>query len=210
MSDGFLDMLVATTGHREQLGARAAGNLPRLLARIAVEAEADPSAWLKDFITTGSTADHVEWARAIGFELDSLEAEAVSTQWDRWIRDYMTDRIRSIPRKLDPAEASAMAVWVLYLGDSMVAAIELLLQVQTVGLDLHNQFSFRHLGDAQIDRAPEQVARLVGHLLSATQGEFHGALELKRVYEKLVSSGVSPDALRDIAEAAMKLNITLN
>jgi hypothetical protein len=203
-------MLVATTGHREQLGARAAGNLPRLLARIAVEAEADPSTWIKDFIATGSTADHVEWARAIGFELASLEAEAVGTQWDRWICGYLTGRVSSIPRKLDPAEASAIAAWVVFLGDSMAAAIELLLQVQTAGLDLHNHFSFRHLDKAQIDRAPEQVARLMGHLLSATQGEFHDALELERIYQKLVSAGVSTGALRDIAEAAMKLNISLN
>lgn len=103
-----------------------------------------------------------------------------------------------------------MAGWVLVLGDAMVPAIELLLQTQTAGLDLHDAFSFRKLDDAQIDRAPEQVAQLVGHLLSATQGEFHGALELGRVYQKLVSAGVSAETLRYIAEAAMKLNISLN
>jgi Domain of unknown function (DUF4020) len=208
LEDGFLTMLVSTVDHRDQLDKPGQRNLSQLLAAIAVATDTDPRSWIRDLITKGTVEDRVAWAKAIRFQLDSLGTDAVETQWVRWIRDYMTDRVKSVPRILDPAEASVMANWVLFLGDSMSDAIDLLLQTETEGLKLHDLF-LHDLGQEQIDRAPDKIAQLVQHLLKSTTGQFFGGHEIMRTYDQLTSAGVSVETLRQIAETALGLGISL-
>lgn len=207
--DGFLKILISTVDHRDKLDRPGQRNLPRLLAAIAVAAEADTRSWIRDLTTKGTIRDRVDWARAIRFQLASLSPEAVEAQWSRWMRDYMTDRVKSVPRKLEPAEASAMAGWILFLGDSMASAIELLLQMDTVGLEMHDLF-FHDLSEAQIAREPQKIAQLVHHLLKSTTGQFFGAHEIRRAYEQFKSRGVSTATLAAIAESAMHLGIPID
>jgi hypothetical protein len=208
LADGFLEMLVSTASHSDQLDKQGQRHLPGLLAKIAVAADVDPRAWIRDLITKSSVPGRVAWARAIRFQLDSLDAEAVEKQWERWMRDYLSDRVSSVPRKLDPAEVSAMASWPLFLTESMVSAIDLLLQTETAGLELHNLF-LHDLGEGQIKRAPEMVAQLLHHLLKSTNGQFYNALEIQNAYAQFKSADIDPKTLRQIAEEAMRLGITL-
>lgn len=129
-------------------------------------------------------------------------------QWDRWIQRYLTDRVGSIPKALTPEEVSATALWVPYLSDSMGAAIDLLLQVPSAGLDAHTLF-LHELRDERIECEPESLARLVGSLLKATTGQFHASLDVQRVYRKFRDCGVSPDVLHEIAEAALALGFSV-
>jgi hypothetical protein len=207
LADGLLNGLIRSVGHSDSLGRRAR-YIPLLLARLAVEADIDPQSWFPDLLVAGSTDDWVAWADAISHELSSLEPQLVEKQWDRWIRDYIDGRIRSVPRQLDPREASAMARWVLFLTDSMTDAIDLLLRVESAGFELHNPF-FHDLHDAQIERAPEKVAQLVEHVMKATPAPFHNASDLMKAYAKFKDCGVSGDTLHEIAEAAMHLGIEL-
>lgn len=204
LADGFLDLLIQALGHRHELIPRASRNLPLLLAKIAVESGVDPGTWINSFVAAGSRTDLVEWAQDVGHELRALYPAVSDAQWGRWIRDYLTDRISSIPKALAPEEVSAIAVWVLFLSESMGAAIDLLLRVPSAGLDMHNPF-LHELRDELMECEPESLARLVGSLLGATTGQFYGALDVQRVYRKLKDCGVSPGALREIAEAALAL-----
>lgn len=206
LADGFLDLLIEALGHRHELFPRASRNLPTLLAKIAVESGVDPGTWINNFVAAGSTTDLVEWAQGVGHELKALDSAVSDAQWGRWIRDYLTDRIRSIPKALAPEEVSAIAVWVLYLSDSMGAAIDLLLHVPSAGLDMHNLFLYE-LRDERIECEPESLARLVGCLLKATTGQFYDSLDVHRVYRRFKDCGVSADDLRKIAEAALALGI---
>jgi Domain of unknown function (DUF4020) len=208
LADGFLEMLVSTISHSDQLDKKGQRNLPSLLAKIAVAADVDPRAWIRDLITNSSVVERVTWARAIRFQLDSLDAEAVEKQWERWMHEYLSDRVSSVPRKLEPAEASAMASWPLFLTDSTESAINLLLQTETAGLELHNLF-LHDLGEEQVKRAPEKIAQLIHHLLKSTEGQFYNALEIQNLYAHFKSANVDPEIIRQIAEQAMRLGMTV-
>ncbi|CAM3657974.1 DUF4020 domain-containing protein [Mycobacterium frederiksbergense] len=208
LADGFLDLLIEALGHRHELIPRASRNLPLLLAKIAVESGVDPGSWINNFVAAGSTTDLVEWAQDVGHELIALEPAVCDAQWDRWIQRYLTNRVGNIPKALAPEEVSAIAVWVLYLSDSMSTAIDLLLQVPSAGLDMHNRF-LHELRDERIEREPEGLARLVASLLGATTGQFYGGREVQRIYRRFKDCGISPDALRKIAEAALALGFSV-
>lgn len=207
-TEGFLANIVAATNHREKLSTRRAHGLSTLIARIALDGDIDPRELMKDLVRASSTDAHVAWTEAIGMQLRSLEPDMVESQWDTWMRDYVSSRISSVPRKLDPREATAIAYWLLFLGDSMAAAIELLLKSQVAGIDTHSLF-FHDLTDLRIEQAPHQVAQLVRQLLESTSGSFHYLMDLKRIYAKLKALGVPEDTLHGICEAAMRLSIEL-
>lgn len=204
LADGFLDLLIEALSHRHELIPRAACNLPLLLAKIAVESGVEPGTWINRFVTACSPTDLLEWTQDVGNELRTLDPAVSGAQWDRWIQRYLTDRVGSIPKALAPEEASAIAVWVLYLSDSMGTAIDLLLQVPSAGLGTHTLF-LHELRDERIECAPESLARLVESLLNATTGQFYGSRDVQRVYRKFRDCGVSPDALHGIAEASLAL-----
>jgi hypothetical protein len=208
LADGFLSMLVSTTSHSDQLNKQSRQNLAGLLAKIAVSADVDPRSWVKDLVTNSSVRDRVAWSRAVRFQLDSLDPESVEKQWKRWMGEYLKDRVSSVPRYLDPAEASAMAGWVLFLTNSMESAIEVLLSAETAGLELHDLF-LHDLGEDQIRRAPEKTARLLHHLLKSTNGQFYQALTIEDAYARFKAAGVDAEILRLIAEEATRFGIDL-
>lgn len=204
LADGFLDLLIATSAHSDQLNKQSLRNLTGLLAKIAVTADSDPNTWVTNLIANSSARERVAWSRAIRFELASLDQESVERQWNRWVGGYLKDRVGGAPRSLDPAEASAIANWLLFLDDSMKGAIELLLTVETVGLGLHDLF-LHDLGDKQIAKAPETIARLLHHLLKSTDDQFHQALKIQEIYAQLVDARVDAEVLHRIAEEATRL-----
>ncbi|OBJ53404.1 hypothetical protein A9W95_18250 [Mycobacterium sp. 1423905.2] len=208
LADGFLEMLVPATSHTDDLDTHGQRNLPRLLAAIAIQSDIEPRSWIRGLITKSSVPNRVVWAQAIRFQIDALGPKAVEKQWERWMRDYFSDRVSSVPRTLDPTEATAMAGWIPFLTDSMPAAIDMVLQVDTAGFSLHDLF-FRDLSDDRIARAPEKVAELVHHLLKSTDGQFFGGHEIQRVYEVFKSASVSSHILHKVAEEAIRLGFTL-
>lgn len=209
LASGFMASIVAAVAHRDELGKQRNRNIPILLARIALDADADPLTWLKDFVRTGTTDDHVAWADAVAHQMRSLDASMVESQWLRWMRDYVTQRTNSIPRRLDGREASVIAHWSLFLTDSMPAAIDLVLRTETAGVGWHSLF-FHDLKDKQIEQAPEKVAQLIEHILRTTVPPFHYAMDLGKQYELLRRNGVSEPILEKIREAALGVGIELD
>jgi hypothetical protein len=125
------------------------------------------------------------------------------------MRDYVTQRTNSIPRKLDAREASVIAHWTLFLTDSMPTAIDLVLRTESAGVGWHSLF-FHDLQDKQIQQAPEKVAQLIEHILRPTVPPFHYAMDLRKQYELLQRNGVSELTLEKIREASLGLGIELD
>jgi hypothetical protein len=209
LKSGLMANMVAAVAHRDELSKQGNRNLPILLARIALDADVDPLDWLKDLVRTGTTDDHVAWADAVAHQLRSLDASAVEGQWVQWMRDYVTQRTNSIPRKLDAREASVIAHWTLFLTDSMPTAIDLVLRTESAGVGWHSLF-FHDLQDKQIQQAPEKVAQLIEHILRPTVPPFHYAMDLRKPYELLQRNGVSELTLEKIREASLGLGIELD
>lgn len=208
LADGLLEMLVSTARHSDELDADGIRSLPGLLAKIAVEGEQNPRSWIRDIITASTVDLNVAWTRAVRFELAALEPSAVESHWQQWIRDYTTDRAQDVPRTLDPRETSALANWCLFLTDSMSEAIDLIVEAPAAAIGIHDLF-FHDLITTHIERDPDRVARLILQRLDATPEPFHGWIHLKERVDELKRAGAEPDLLTRLAEAALRLNISL-
>ena len=209
LASGFSGAMTAAFTHRDELSDQAKRTFPHFLARIALDADRNPLEWLKDFVSTATTDDHVAWSEAIAHQLRQLDTSMVEGQWKRWIRDYIIQRTASIPRKLELREASAIAHWILFLADSLPEAIDLVLQSESAGVGGHSLF-FHDLQERQIQQAPEKVAKLVEHVLRATVPPCHYAMDIKKQYKHLKTHGVSEAMLEKIREAAIRLGIELD
>ncbi|OBF38154.1 hypothetical protein A5724_10520 [Mycobacterium sp. ACS1612] len=212
LSAGLLGGLIETVAHLSEFRSDRGRRLLSLLAGIAIYAEYHPGEWLPQFLTSAKPEDRREWANRIAFHLSSLPADGAEEQWQRWMRQYWTDRLDSVPMPLDIDEASAMAQWPINLSTSMTEGVELALRhaarLATPPLVLHR------LAEASSEeilrRDPEQIARLVAHILAGTESPCYTAFELPEVLEKLERYGASEASTRDIREQAMRLDIQIS
>jgi hypothetical protein len=201
LESGLLGNYLDTARHIEGFGEELRRQLAEHLAAVALYSEIDPGTWAAQF--TGTTPDHVrvQWLNHIAWALDRLDADVRQRQWDRWMRDYWTRRLDSIPLRLTFEEASALAGWVVNLEDAIDEAVDLAVAAPA-GLQQHGQV-LHDLGD-HVERAPAAYARLLGHLLTGTNPPFWDCHYLQKIAPGLRGRADEGD-IRRIREQGSRL-----
>ncbi|MFK5689196.1 SIR2 family protein [Ornithinimicrobium sp. LYQ92] len=172
LADGLLDSMLATMRRANDLdNDEAIAQLGRQLATIALKSSLDPTGWVSTLTTDAPNVLKLAWIRSVGQQLRKMDPKDASAQWTRWIREYWTRRIDSLPRPLNKAEASAMALWVLGLPHERLEAVELLERtdaglVKDDRVLMHLTGSRHEHQDLTCD--PTTWARYVVHLLRGT------------------------------------------
>lgn len=209
LADGLLDAMLATTRRANDLDDDdAIAQLGRRLATVALKSSLDPRDWLSTLTTDAPSLLNLAWIRSVGLQLNEMDPKDASAQWTRWIKEYWTERIASLPRPLTKDEASAMALWVLGLPNDRLAAVELV-ELTNAGL-VKNDRVLVHLTDSRgenddLARDPATWGRYLIHLLRGT-ADPPWALDfyLREIIGVLRPVAPSP-LVGDLVEEAMRL-----
>ncbi len=207
LNAGLLEQMLTAVEHRSDLTRDRGRLLLDALAEVAVKSEIDPGAWIPRFTRQSTLDDRVAWAEHVADLLHDLPTEHVEQEWSRWMRSYWQRRLQSVPRRMNTQEASAMARWAIYLGDSLSEGIDLAIR-HRAGLPQHSSF-LHALNEERLNSGPEHFAHLVAHVLAGTQMPFYEGYELPQIFDCLTTLGASQTSLDAIAEQAMRLGITL-
>ena len=80
----------------------------RRLVGVALYSAVDPwhGGWLETFVREGSVDSRVAFAANMANEMRNLCAEAGTTIWNRWIKDYWDSRLTGVPRPLAEQEGA--------------------------------------------------------------------------------------------------------
>ena len=212
LADGFLDAMLATMRRANDLDHdESIAQLGRQLATVALKSSLDPKGWLPTLTTDAPTVLQLAWIRSVGRQLRDMDPKEASAQWSRWIREYWTGRIDSLPRPLTTDEASAMALWVLGLPDDRPAAVELV-ERTNAGLVKDDRVLMHLTGSRRehedLTRDPETWARYLVHLLRGTTDPpwalDHYLREIVGVLRPVAPSTL----LTELIEEAMRLGCT--
>lgn len=212
LAEGLLDAMLATMRRANDLDDdEAVAQLGRQLATVALKSSLDPKGWLPTLTTDAPTVLQLAWIRSVGRQLRDMEPKEASAQWNRWIREYWTGRIDSLPRPLTTDEASAMALWVLGLPDDRPAAVELVERTDA-GLVKDDRVLMHLTGSRRehqdLTRDPETWARYLVHLLRGTTDPpwalDHYLREIVGVLRPVAPSAL----LTELIEQAMRLGCT--
>jgi hypothetical protein len=212
LADGFLDAMLATMRRANDLDHdESIAQLGRQLATVALKSALDPKGWLPTLTTDAPTVLQLAWIRSVGRQLRDMDPKEASAQWSRWIREYWTGRIDSLPRPLTTDEASAMALWVLGLPDDRPAAVELVERTDA-GLVKDDRVLMHLTGSRReheaLTRDPETWARYLVHLLRGTTDPpwalDHYLREIVGVLRPVAPSTL----LAELIEEAMRLECT--
>ena len=118
---------------------------------------------------------------------------------------YVQRRIDTIPRLLTQSEASAIAEWVVQLGDSFDEGVRLLGRTQA---SLNDQrMLLLDLNDTNAHAQPESAAKLVAHVLTNTEPTRfwdHSALQQ---FVGIVKYKASAEVVDRIRSGALRLGI---
>ncbi len=203
LAAGLLNQYLASVARIGEFRDELRRRLCQHLASIALNSEIDPFEGAPTFTATVDVAVRTEWMDQISWQLAALPLDAVEYQWQRWMRKHWADRLESIPNQLTYQEASAMASWVVYLGDSMREAVALAI-AHSAGLVQHTQLLV-DLTSERVAHAPEAVASLITHLLKGTQRPFYECYAVRDVVTALRAQPIPPD-VEAITEQAVRLD----
>ena len=209
LADGLLDLMLATMRRANDLGNDdAIAHLGRQLATVALKSSLDPRGWLSSLTTDAPSLLNLAWIRSVSRQLSEMEPDDATAQWNRWIRQYWTERIESLPRPLTRDEASAMALWVLGLPADRLAAVELVERtdaglVKDDRVLVHLTDSHRENGDLRRD--PATWGRYLVHLLRGTTDPPWALDHYLRRIVGVLRPLAPASQLNDLIEQAMRL-----
>lgn len=209
LADGLLEAMLATMRRANDLDDDdSVAQLGRQLATVALKSSLDPRGWLSTLTTDAPSVLQLAWIRSVGRQLLEMDPQDASAQWTRWIREYWTGRIDSLPRPLTKDEASAMALWVLGLPNDRMAAVELV-ERTNAGLVKDDRVLMHLTGPSgeneDLTHDPATWGRYLIHLLRGTTDP-PWALDhyLREIVGALRSAAPAP-LLDDLIEEAMRL-----
>lgn len=203
LSAGLLDHYLAAANHTTELGQDDRRRLCHHLAEVAVSSDLDPTAWIRSFTATVDETMRTEWMSQVAWRLGQLPSEAVEYQWQRWIRQYWTDRRQSIPTILTTEEHSTMASsWIVYLTESLADGVAL--ATAQPGRLLTRPRLLHDLTEERAERAPDSFVALLTHLLQGTQQPFYNCHSLMEAV-RLLRKHLPPTDITPIIEHAVRL-----
>lgn len=209
LADGLLDAMLVTTRRADDLeDDEAVAQLGRQLATVALKSSLDPKGWLPTLTTDAPSVLQLAWIRSVGRQLGEMDPKDASAQWTRWIREYWTGRIDSLPRPLTTDEASAMALWVLGLPDDRLAAVELV-ERTNAGLAKDDRVLMHLTGSGRehedLTRDPQIWTRYLVHLLRGTTDPPWALDHYLREIVSALRPVAPPRLLTELIEEAMRL-----
>lgn len=173
------------------------------LASIAISSQRNPRDWLPGVIVELGGDDRTRLADEVSERLADLPPEAVEHEWSRWMHEYWTDRLNSVPTELSFDESSAMAGWIPFLTSSFETGVELLVRRPARFREHDNVL--RHL-ERHVDGAPDLCARMIGHLMRSTLQPWWGAYHLREIWPRLRAAS-DPQHIKVIVEQAVRLEL---
>lgn len=185
---------------------KARRSLFGMLAQIALRPNLYVGEWIPQMTRQTRDEDRVIWIDRITDYLDDLPQDVVEEQWERWLGPYWQGRLNSVPRRLTEEEASAMAHWVVYLGQSTAEGVNLALQ-QTAAFPPRSRL-LGEITEERVQNNPGELARLVAHLLSGTKLPFY-EYRIPEVLSHLRQYAAATPYLHLIEEHALRLGIDI-
>ncbi|MDQ2837698.1 MAG: DUF4020 domain-containing protein [Actinomycetota bacterium] len=180
--------------------------LPQHLASIVLDStlNLEERGWIRQ-LTIGTPEDRrAAWLDAVARRLRDRAADEVENQWNRWMRNYVVDRVATVPRPLTADEASAIAHCTVYLEASFSEAVDL---IENTDASLsNNRRMLNDLTDKKARTYPGPTARFVAHLLRRTE-TLWDSRDLKRLVG-IVKDSADTTVVDEIRAQSLRLGFT--
>lgn len=176
---GLLGHLVGFAAHAHNCCRDAQHGFANLAARLCIHSDMagthGPPSTLTRFTASAAVSTRAAFITAVAHALVDADTATTTAQWHRWMRDYWRDRLSGIPRPLAAEEASALVGWAILQQDDFPAAANLVLESPTPldGTSILGSATAQLEEETGplvsiVDRYPEQLTRVVAHLLEHT------------------------------------------
>ena len=125
LEDGLMGHFLAFAQHPGRRGQDAPQGFAHFAAALCLATMDSPPEWLTAFSTNASDATRTGFIRATTRLLLKEDPEIRAVQWRRWMHNYWKGRLTGLPQNLTEPEASALADWVILVGDDYPIAVDL-------------------------------------------------------------------------------------
>jgi hypothetical protein len=166
------------------------------LALIATHFSLDPmtAGWLATFISGTQDEERAMWSRHVMHNLHDVGVTTADALWEKWIRRYLRDRSKSLPRPVGAIEGGTIAGWISAFQDHFSQAVDAYLVLPPARVD-SLAYHWLEEADERLDR--DAVARLMLQFLKAETRPFYSCHDAQVIAGSLASrsSQASDDGL---------------
>lgn len=202
----LIPLIQKTFERLDRLGKEHRRQLAALVGGISLHAMDAPMSadWLRKYLADAESHDRVAFADAISSALEPLDAEAIRDIWNRWLREYLTERIGDVPAVADAEEIRALYELVIPLRAVLEELVPVLTSRTPVNLkhsriyDLMSQANFS-AGEST------PVAQLLNHFLTGAETPFFDCTEAGELVSSLLAAGAPKDVLVSICNRMAEL-----
>lgn len=190
---------------RGKLGESLASRFAEIMVRSSGDYVSDGT--LDRFVSDTDEEVRVLFVKAVRWQLGQMHPDYSSTQWPRWISNFLDKRIQGRPRPLSQEEAAEMLGWVLTSGDHFRDAVLLYIQTHPKFIYVYDAWRRFEHGDF-VERWPTELAQLVKFILENTElSSFQACDAIGALIGRLLEQGTSvpKQDLIDICESAAGL-----
>ena len=158
--------------------------------------------WITEFFRQADGRSKRVFATQLGRRLHELDAARQKEWWNSWLKDYWTDRLRGIPRRLDDAEIAEMLGWVLHLTWVFAEAVEIATEMRPV--ELGHSTILHRVGEQEVVKLhPEEFAKFLVHL-GQCQASLPFWYGVKAVIDQVLRKELTPETKYGLRELVAK------
>lgn len=197
------------SSHFKEFRGKEGKSLANRFAEIMIRSSGDyvSDGTLARFVSDTDEEVRVQFVKAVGWQLRQMHPDYSSTQWPRWISNFLEKRIQGTPRPLSQEEAAEMLGWVLVSGDHFPDAVSLYVQTHPRFIYTYDAWHLFENGDF-IERWPTELAQLVRFILKNTErSSFRACDAIGILIRRFLAQGslIPKQDLIDICESAAGL-----
>ena len=163
--------------------------------------------WIPRFFNHGDKFARRAFALHIGDRLSKMSHVQKQEWWERWLKQYWTNRLNGVPKALDTGEVEFMLRWLPNLEAVFVEAVELAVRMPTEKAEQDGEVLYRIRKSDLCENHPESVAKLLVYL-EHISSESYASTEEKELIEILRNADI-PDRLKlELEELAARRGYT--
>lgn len=185
--------------HRRQLAALVAG-----ISVHAMEAPMSGPDWLRKYLASGESHDRTALADSISSALEPVDDEGVQDLWQRWLRNYVTERVNDVPAVAHAEEMRALYELMIPLRSVMGELVPILISRPPVNMRYSRIYALMPQANFAAGESTS-VAELLQHLLAGAETPFYDCTEVGDVVRSLLGSGAPKEILDNICNRMAEL-----
>lgn len=208
ISDILSDLFLKAVDHIQWLSETTRSRFIDLFLILLIKVIENPIIlFIPKFYLNSSEEDKIHFIEEIERKLSEMEKGEKLQWWNKWLKDFLENRMNNIPEKLSEKERTAIFNWLPNFDDEFDDAVNIFCNYD-FPCEVDPAFFFTMEDNNRAQTHPESTIALIIKLLNSSSHFYFGEHYLESIIAKAIDK-IGKDQKRKLQEGLLRRNIDL-